>query len=141
MANVNVRYTASALSTGEGRSGHVRSSDGLLDLDLAPPKEMGGQGGATNPEQLFAAGYAACFHSAFKVAGRSESADLTDSQVSASVGIGAQPGGGFGLTVALDIHAPRLDRTSALELASKAHQLCPYSNAIKGNVDVTLSVV
>ena len=138
---MNVMYTAVATASGDGRNGHSESEDGQLSVDVRVPKEMGGPGGGTNPEQLFAAGYAACFHSALKVAGRSESADLTDSQVSASVGIGAQPGGGFGLTVALDIHAPRLDRTSALELASKAHQLCPYSNAIKGNVDVTLSVV
>jgi lipoyl-dependent peroxiredoxin len=134
----SVAYTTAASAKG-GRAGHVTSADGVIDLDLAQPGTSAEP--KANPETLFAAGYAACFHSALKVAGRSESADLTDSQVSASVGIGAQPSGGFGLTVALDIHAPRLDRTSALELASKAHQLCPYSNAIKGNVDVTLSVV
>ena len=138
---MNIIYTAVATASGDGRSGHSESEDGQLSVDVRVPKEMGGPGGGTNPEQLFAAGYAACFHSALKVAGRLESADLTDSQVSASVGLGRQQSGGFGLTVALDIHTPHLDGSSALELAHKAHQLCPYSNAIKGNVDVALSIV
>jgi len=138
---MNIIYTAVATASGDGRSGHSESEDGQLSVDVRVPKEMGGPGGGTNPEQLFAAGYAACFHSALKVAGRSESADLTDSQVSASVGLGRQQSGGFGLTGALDIHTPHLERSSALELAHKAHQLCPYSNAIKGNVDVALSIV
>ncbi len=138
---MNIIYTAVATASGDGRSGHSESEDGQLSVDVRVPKEMGGPGGGTNPEQLFAAGYAACFHSALKVAGRSESADLTDSQVSASVGLGRQQSGGFGLTVALDIHTPHLDGSSALELAHKAHQLCPYSNAIKGNVDVALTIV
>ena len=102
---------------------------------------MGGQGGATNPEQLFAAGYAACFLSAIKVVARAEKADVDGAQVSASVAIGMRPAGGMGLAVELDIHAPNLDDDSALALAHKAHELCPYSNAIRGNVDVKLTVV
>ena len=140
MANVNVRYTASALSTGEGRSGHVRSSDGLLDLDLAPPKEMGGQGGATNPEQLFAAGYAACFHSALKGTARREKVTVADSSVTADVGIGPRDEGGFGLTVALHVEIAGLDQAAADKLVAEAHQVCPYSNATRGNIDVNLKV-
>src|SRR3954466_5140124 len=122
----SILYTAVATSTGDGRNGHVRSSDGLVDTDVRTPKEMGGAGGATNPEQLFAAGYAACFHNALKAVGRG--ADLTASAVSASVGIGKLDSGGFGLAVELDIHAPNLDHDTALELAEKAHGICPYSN-------------
>jgi osmotically inducible protein OsmC len=141
VANVNVRYTASALSTGEGRIGHVRSSDGLLDLDLAPPKEMGGQGGATNPEQLFAAGYAACFHSALKVVARKARLDVDGSTVTAEVGIGPINGGaGYGLEVALVVSLPGLDTPAAEDLVAKAHQVCPYSNATRGNIKVDLKV-
>ena len=138
---MNVLYTAVATATGDGRNGHSESEDGQLSVDVRVPKEMGGPGGATNPEQLFAAGYAACFHSALKVAGRSGSTDLTGSQVSASVSIGAKPDGSFGLAVALDVHIPHLDETTALVLAQQAHQLCPYSNAIAGNVDVAITIV
>ena len=138
MANVNVRYTASALSTGEGRSGHVRSSDGLLDLDLAPPKEMGGSGGATNPEQLFAAGYAACFHSALRGTARREKVTVADSSVTADVGIGPRDEGGFGLTVALHVEIAGLDQAGADKLVAEAHQVCPYSNATRGNIDVAI---
>ena len=135
-------YTAVATASGDGRNGRSESEDGILAVDLRTPKEMGGQGGATNPEQLFAAGYAACFHSALKRVGRSESADLDGSAVSASVSLGSLPTGAFGLSsVELDVHAPNLDDSAALALAHKAHQVCPYSNAIRGNVDVTLTVV
>ncbi|MEX5634015.1 organic hydroperoxide resistance protein [Parafrankia sp. FMc2] len=134
-------YTAIATASGDGRNGHTESEDGLLSVDVRIPKEMGGAGGATNPEQLFAAGYAACFHSALKLVGQSESADLEGSQVSASVSIGTLPGGGFGLAVELDVHAPNLDRATTEGLVEKAHQVCPYSNAVRGNVDVALSVV
>ena len=140
MANVNVGYTASALSTGEGRNGHVRSSDGLLDLDLAAPTEMGGPGGATNPEQLFAAGYAACFHSALKGAARREKMTIADSSVTADVGIGPRDEGGFGLTVALHVVIAGLDQAAADKLVAEAHQVCPYSNATRGNIDVKLVV-
>src|SRR5688572_29172131 len=103
-------YTATAHATGDGRNGHVVSDDGLLDVDVRTPAELGGKGGATNPEQLFAAGYAACFHSAMKLLAHQDKLDLADSEVSASVGIGLLPTGGFGLAVELDVHAPRLDR-------------------------------
>ena len=138
---MKVLYTASATVTGEGRNGHGRTSDGLLDVDLASPKELGGAGGATNPEQLFAVGYAACFHSALKVVAGREKADVTGSEVSASVGIGTTPGGGFGLQVELDVSIPTLDHDAALALVEQAHQVCPYSNATRGNIEVTLTVV
>jgi Ohr subfamily peroxiredoxin len=134
-------YTAIATASGDGRNGHVASEDGLLDVDVRIPQEMGGPGGATNPEELFAAGYAACFHSALKMVATQAKADLTDSAVSASVAIGTLDNGGFGLAVELDIHAPKLDHDAALALVEKAHQVCPYSNATRGNVEVTLSVI
>jgi osmotically inducible protein OsmC len=139
--HVDAIYTAIATATGDGRNGHVASEDGLLDTDVRIPKEMGGSGGATNPEELFAAGYAACFHSAMKVVGGETKADLTDSAVSASVSIGRLEGGGFGLAVELDVYAPRLDRDAALALVEKAHLVCPYSNATRGNIEVTLTVI
>ena len=98
---------------------------------------MGGAGGATNPEQLFAAGYAACFHSALKVVAGREELDVTGTEVSASVGIGMLDNGGFGLEVELDVHAPALDQATAEALVAKAHEVCPYSNATRGNVEVT----
>jgi lipoyl-dependent peroxiredoxin len=138
---MDVLYTATAHATGDGRNGHVTSDDGILDLDVRIPKEMGGPGGETNPEQLFAAGYAACFHSALRLIAGQDKLDVIGSEVSASVGIGPQPGGAFGLQVELDVHTPNLDRATAEALAAKAHQVCPYSNATRGNVDVTLTVV
>ena len=138
---MDVLYTATAHATGDGRNGHATSDDGILDLDLRIPKAMGGSGGATNPEQLFAAGYAACFHSALKVVAGREKADVTGSEVSASVGIGTIPGGGFGLQVELDVSIPALDHDAALALVEQAHQVCPYSNATRGNIEVTLTVV
>ena len=134
-------YTATATATGDGRNGHVASDDGILDTDVRIPKAMGGAGGATNPEQLFAAGYAACFHSALKVVAQRDGLDVTGTEVSASVGIGALDNGGFGLEVQLDVHAPALDRATAEATVAKAHEVCPYSNATRGNVEVTLSVV
>jgi Ohr subfamily peroxiredoxin len=138
---LDIVYTAVALATGDGRNGHARSEDGQLDLDLRVPKEMGGPGGATNPEQLFAVGYAACFHSALKVVGQREKADVNGTEVSASVGIGATPEGGFGLAVDLDVSVPNVDRAAAERLVELAHQVCPYSNATRGNIDVKLTVV
>ncbi|WP_290428905.1 organic hydroperoxide resistance protein [Rhodococcus antarcticus] len=133
-------YTAHAVATGDGRNGHVASSDGLVDTDVAIPKEMGGPGGATNPEQLFAAGYAACFHSALKiVAGKEKVALGEDTTIDASVGIGSNGAGGYGLTVALVAHLPGLTQEQADDLVAKAHQVCPYSNATRGNIDVALS--
>ena len=134
-------YTATATATGEGRNGHTTSEDGILDVDVRVPKEMGGPGGATNPEQLFAAGYAACFHSALKLVGGAEKADLTGTEVSASVALGMLDAGGYGLAVELDVHIPALDRDAALALVEKAHEVCPYSNATRGNVDVKLQIV
>ncbi len=134
-------YTATATATGEGRNGHTTSEDGILDVDVRVPKEMGGPGGATNPEQLFAAGYAACFHSALKLVGGAEKADLNGTEVSASVALGMLDAGGYGLAVELDVHIPALDHDTALALVEKAHEVCPYSNATRGNVDVKLQIV
>lgn len=138
---MNVLYTATATATGDGRNGHTASDDGVLDIDVRVPKEMGGPGGATNPEQLFAAGYAACFHSAMKFVAAADKLDVTGTEVSASVGIGMLPAGGFGLTVELDVHAPSLDHETAVALVEQAHEVCPYSNATRGNIEVTLKVV
>jgi Ohr subfamily peroxiredoxin len=138
---MNVLYTATAHATGDGRNGHARSDDGYVDLDLRIPTEMGGPGGATNPEELFAAGYAACFHSALKLVAGRQKLDVTGTEVSASIGIGPNDDGGFGLTAALVVYAPALDKATALELTEAAHKVCPYSNATRGNIDVTLSVV
>lgn len=133
-------YTAEALATGEGRDGHGRSSDGRLDFDLAIPKEMGGSGNGTNPEELFAVGYAACFHSALRLVARQEKADVSDSSVGARVSIGQLDNGGFGLAVELEITLPNVDEQTAKQLTEKAHQVCPYSNATRGNIEVTLNV-
>ncbi len=134
-------YSTTAHASGDGRNGHAQSDDGLIDVDLRIPKEMGGQGGATNPEQLFAAGYAACFHSALKLVAGQAHADATDTEVSATVGIGMLPSGGFGLSVELDVSMPKVDHATAEAPVAKAHEVCPYSNATRGNIDVTLSVV
>ena len=134
-----VLYTASATATGEGRNGHVRSSDGLLDFDLAVPEEMGGPGGAlTNPEQLFAAGYAACFQSALGAVGRRQGVNTEDSLVEADVTIGTIGHGGYGLAVTLKVSIPGVDADTVAALAEAAHQVCPYSNATRGNIEVTL---
>ncbi len=131
-------YTARATATG-GRSGHAVSDDGIIDLDLRPPKEMGGPGGATNPEQLFAAGYAACFQSALAVVGRRQDVDTSDSTVEADVTIGTIPGGGYGLAVAIRVAIPGVEPETVRSLAEAAHQVCPYSNATRGNIDVTVT--
>jgi lipoyl-dependent peroxiredoxin len=133
-------YTAEALSTGAGRNGHVRTTDGRVDLDLATPKEMGGSGEGSNPEQLFAAGYAACFHSALQLIASKEKADLGDSSVGALVGIGPNDDGGFQLEVTLEVVVPNLPHDEALALVEKAHEVCPYSHATRGNIEVTLTV-
>jgi osmotically inducible protein OsmC len=134
-----VLYTAKATSTGDGRSGHVVSSDQRLDLDLALPAEMGGDGNGTNPEQLFAAGYSACFHSALRIVARRAGVDPGDSTVSAEVGIGPE-GEAFGLVVTLIVSIPGLEREQARGLAEAAHQVCPYSRATRGNISVELRV-
>lgn len=134
-------YTAEALSTGGGRTGRTRTADGTIDLELAAPKEMGGSGDGANPEQLFAAGYAACFHSALQGVARTAGKELGESSVGAKVGIGKTDGGGFGLEVALEVVIPGLPQDEAQELADQAHQACPYSKATRGNIDVTVTVV
>jgi Ohr subfamily peroxiredoxin len=136
---MQVAYTASATATGDGRNGHTRSSDGTLDLDVRTPKELGGPGGATNPEQLFAAGYAACFHSALKTVAAREKIALTDTAITVDVGIGPDGNGGFGLTVTIEAELAGFDEAATRDLLDKAHHVCPYSNAIRGNVDVTLN--
>ena len=133
-------YTAEALTTGDGRDGHARSSDGRLDLELAIPKEMGGSGDGTNPEQLFAIGYAACFHSALRLVARQDKANVSDSAVGARVSLGQIDNGDFGLAVELEVTLPHVDPDTARQLTERAHQVCPYSNATRGNVDVKLVV-
>lgn len=135
-----VLYTAKAHTTG-GRDGRSVSSDGLLDVKLAPPKELGGMGGATNPEQLFAAGYSACFMGALKhVASLKKVAVPVDAAIDASVDIGPIPAG-FGIAARLDISLPGMDRAAAQDLIDTAHQVCPYSNATRGNIVVELTLV
>jgi lipoyl-dependent peroxiredoxin len=134
-----ILYTAVATSTGDGRGGHVVSSDHRLDLDLAFPVELGGSGHGTNPEQLFAAGYAACFHSALRGLARQAGVDPGDSTVTAEVGVGPD-GDLFGLVVTLIIDIPGADREKTRELAEAAHQRCPYSRATRGNISVELRV-
>lgn len=133
-------YTATATATG-GRDGRAVSSDNILDVKLATPKELGGAGGAaTNPEQLFAAGYSACFIGALKfVAGQTKTALPADTAITADVGIG-QIEGGFGLDIDLRISLPGLAQEQAQSLVDAAHLVCPYSNATRGNVDVRLHV-
>ena len=138
---MRILYEAEATATGEGRAGHARSSDGVLDVELSVPAGLGGPGGAgTNPEQLFAAGYAACFHSALKLVARGRKVPADGSTVTARVGIGPSGKGSFGLTVALDVALPGVDHETARALVERAHHVCPYSNATRGNVDVTLNV-
>ncbi|MBD8680206.1 organic hydroperoxide resistance protein [Pseudomonas sp. CFBP 13719] len=137
---MNVLYTATATATG-GRDGRAVSSDKILDVALATPKELGGAGGeATNPEQLFAAGYSACFIGALKfVAGQNKRSIPADTSITAQVGIGQIPGG-FGLDIDLNINLPGLEQADAEALVEAAHQVCPYSNATRGNVEVRLHV-
>lgn len=138
---MNILYTAEALATGDGRNGHVTSQDGRINLDLAIPKEMGGSGEGANPEQLFAAGYSACFHSALQSAAREAKVKITGSSVGAQVNIGPLDGGGFGLSVALEVVIPDVPHDQAQAIADRAHQICPYSNATRGNIEVTVVVV
>lgn len=134
-------YTAHATATG-GRTGTVRTDDGLFSAQLAPPPQLGGKGGATNPEQLFASGYAACFGSAVAHVAKAKKVALKDAdvEVKAAVGIGPNAQGGFALTVALDVTLAGVDQATAEDLVHTAHQVCPYSNATRGNIDVGLQV-
>ncbi|TRC78217.1 organic hydroperoxide resistance protein [Mesorhizobium sp. WSM4310] len=131
-------YTTQAHVTG-GRAGHGETTDGLLKVDLAMAKELGGPGGATNPEQLFAVGYAACFESAIRFVARKQKLPLTDAGVTSTVSL-LPIGEGFKLGVALAAQTKGLDQAAAEALVSEAHKICPYSNAIRGNVEVALSV-
>jgi len=133
-------YTAKATATG-GRNGHVQSADGALDADVRPPKSMGGpEGSYLNPETMFAAGYAACFDSALNLIIRNEKVQTGTTSVTAEVSIGKLDQGGFGLAVVLDVEIPGIEKAQAEDLVHKAHQVCPYSNATRGNIDVQLSV-
>jgi Ohr subfamily peroxiredoxin len=137
-----IAYTAHATTTG-GRDGHGKTDDGKLDLELHLPKEMGGSGKGTNPEQLFAVGYSACYLGAVRFVAGNENIKIADNAtVTAHVGVGPrEDGGGFGLEVALDVHLPGVDKAKAQEIADKAHVVCPYSHATKGNIKVTTKIV
>jgi lipoyl-dependent peroxiredoxin len=139
---MQVLYTAEATATG-GRQGKVRSSDGVIDLELAFPKELGGSGapGHSNPEQLFAAAYAACFQSALDLVARAEDVSLGETTLTSRVSLGRDDRGGFGLQVELAASIPGVGRDKALDLLAKAHQVCPYSKATRGNIEVNLTVI
>lgn len=132
-------YTTTAQTHG-GRNGHVETTDGLLKLDLAMPKELGGQGGATNPEQLFAAGYAACFESAIRHIAKLQKIPLKDVSITSEVSLYPTPEQGFKLGVKLQAHIKGLEQAQADSLVAKAHEVCPYSNAVRGNINVQLHV-
>jgi osmotically inducible protein OsmC len=135
-----VLYTAEATVTGGRQNGHGRTNDGALDVRLRSPKEMGGEGGGTNPEQLFAVGYAACFESALGVVGRRERAEVGDVSIDSRVSLLPTKERGFSLAVELDVTLPQVhDPGQAVRLVAAAHQVCPYSNATRGNIDVTLT--
>ncbi|MFJ8163358.1 organic hydroperoxide resistance protein [Streptomyces sp. NPDC096136] len=134
----DVAYTAVATAE-NGRDGRVATDDGRLDVVVNPPKELGGSGAGTNPEQLFAAGYSACFQGALSVAARNENVDVTGSTVTAEVGIGKNDEG-FGIIVKLTASIPNVDAAVAKDLVEKADQICPYSKATRGNITVELNV-
>jgi osmotically inducible protein OsmC len=138
---VTVLYRTSATATG-GRDGHARSEDGSIDVQLSTPKQLGGAGGTgTNPEQLFAAGYSACFIGALKVAGSQLKIRVPpDTSITTTVGIGPRSEGGFGISAELVISLPGIAREDAQQLIDTAHQICPYSNATRNNVDVRLTI-
>jgi osmotically inducible protein OsmC len=137
---LKVLYTAVATADGGRAGGHARSSDGNLDLPISPPKELGGEGAGTNPEQLFAAGYAACFHSAVMTVARRMKLDADESTVTAHVDLGTIGNGAFGLGVELHVDLPKLQPEEAEALVAKSHEVCPYSNATRGNIEVKLVV-
>lgn len=142
MSVSKILYTAIATVRG-GREGHAKSSDGVIDIDLKVPKEMGGPGGAgSNPEQLFAAGYAACFEGATRYVAREKKVALKDAWVTAHVGIGPREPTGFGIAVKLEVHLEGVDTATAQDLVNTAHRdICPYSHATRGNVDVEIVLV
>jgi osmotically inducible protein OsmC len=136
----NTLYTAEAHVTGGRINGHGETGDGMLEVDLRLPTELGGEGGGTNPEQLFAIGFASCFESALGVVARRAKADASDAAIDSKVFLSANGKGGFVLGVELDVTLPSVaDEASAVELVRAAHEVCPYSNATRGNIDVTLT--
>jgi Ohr subfamily peroxiredoxin len=138
--SIDVVYTAESTATGGGRDGHVKSSDNRIDLDTRPPKEMGGSGEGVNPELLFSAGYAACFLGALRLVARNSKIDLDDATaITAQVGFGKDSDGGFGINAHLIGYLPGFDQSQADDLMNKAQQVCPYSKATRGNIDVELS--
>jgi osmotically inducible protein OsmC len=134
-----VVYTAQAHVTGGRAEGHGRTSDGALEVDLRPPAETGGEGGGTNPEQLFAIGYAACFESAIGAVARRRKAEAGDVAIDSEVSLVAQDDRTFALSVSLDVSLPSVEDELAIELVREAHRVCPYSNATRGNLEVALS--
>jgi len=137
---MKILYTTEAVVEG-GRAGHGRTADGRLTVQLSAPKELGGEGGpGTNPEELFAIGYAACFQSGLLSLAQGRKLDASNSTITSRVGIGPTGHGGFSLAVALDLHAPNISRVEAEDLMRRAHAVCPYSNATRGNIDVMLRV-
>jgi Ohr subfamily peroxiredoxin len=139
--SIDVKYRTTATATG-GRDGQAQTADGSLSVKLSTPKELGGAGGAgNNPEQLFAAGYSACFLGAMKAVAPAQKLRVpVDASVTATIGIGPRSEGGFGITAELKVSLPGLDRADAQRLVEAAHQVCPYSNATRGNVDVGLTL-
>jgi osmotically inducible protein OsmC len=138
--SIEVVFTAESTASGGGRDGHVKSSDSRIDLDTRPPKEAGGSGEGTNPEQLFSAGYAACFLGALRLVARNNDVRLDDATgITAQVGFGKDPEGGFGINAHLIGYLPGLEQSVADDLMNKAHQVCPYSKATRGNIDVSLA--
>ncbi|HET7074432.1 MAG TPA: organic hydroperoxide resistance protein [Mycobacterium sp.] len=137
---IEVVYTTESTATGGGRDGHVKSADGRIDLDTRPPKVMGGSGEGTNPEQLFSAGYAACFLGALRLVAGKAKVKLDDAtDVTVQIGFGKDSAGGFGITGKIVGYLPGLDQSAADELVEQAHQVCPYSKATRGNIDVDLA--
>ncbi|MBV8965525.1 MAG: organic hydroperoxide resistance protein [Mycobacteriaceae bacterium] len=138
--SIDVVYTAESTATGGGRDGHVKSSDNKIDLDTRPPKEMGGSGEGVNPELLFSAGYAACFLGALRLVAGKAKVKLDDaSGITARIGFGKDSEGGYGLSANLVGYLPGLEQSVADDLMNQAHQVCPYSKATRGNIDVALS--
>ena len=138
---MNILYSTTATATGDGRNGHTATEDGMVDVDVRTPPELGGAGGATNPEQLLAAGYAACFHSAMKLVAKPMDIDATDSAVSVTVGLGMLDDGAFNLALEIVVDVPNASAEQSLALVERAHEVCPYSNATRGNVEVVLGVL
>ncbi len=135
-----ILYTAEAHVTGGRLAGHGRTSDGALEVDIRIPTDLGGDGGGTNPEQLFAVGFAACFESALAVVARREKVDAGDAEIDSKVHLLPTPEKGFGLAVQLDVRLPSVtDAETATRIVQAAHQVCPYSNATRGNIEVTLT--